>query len=79
MAQVVITISDETPGQAISLSLEFTPAVKTRGEPGLDHDPQVFMENNPMTHIAAYLAWQAIDEFMGTEPTVQTIKAPIEI
>lgn len=73
MAKVVITISDEVPGQDLSVGIEFSPAVKS------SRDPKQFQEDNPRTHMAAYLAWAAIDDFMGGEPTVQAVHAPIVI
>lgn len=67
MAKVVITITDEVPDQALSISMDFEPAIKR------NTDPETFQRENPLTHVAAYMAWAAIDDLMDSEPTVETI------
>jgi len=77
MARVTITISDEVPGQALSVSMEFTPSVTLAS--GRDTNSKQFIEDNPPTHVAAYYAYAAIDEFMGTEPSVTTFSHSSDI
>jgi hypothetical protein len=68
MARVTITISDEEDDQALSVGMEFSPAIKLAD--GRDTNSKQFMEDNPDTHVAAYLAFAAINEYMDTDPEV---------
>lgn len=63
MAKVTITISDEEMEGHLTVGLEFSPAIVH------SNDSEKFQRENPQTHVAAYLAWAAIDDFMGEDPT----------
>lgn len=81
MATVVITISDDTPGEELTMSMEFTPSLIHNERIDDLEAFRAFIAENPATHVAAFHAWRAIDEFMhalGAEPNVTAMHNGLE-